>query len=1075
MSQAVFKGFSEKSLHQKIVDELKQRRFLTISGVGNTFSRAFVLNQIIQGGDFERVIWLVGDDKTIPELKNHFLLFNHFQPKELVYTEQGEDTSLKKIKWLTSLNLKRYCIFSTPREFFDHFPSQKTVLESKLVFKKGAHFVLNEVFETLIKAGYFQSEDEFLEQGAYKHKGGVLSISPFNQTDVYQLDFKDEELENIFAFDQINKKTVKTLSLLEVYPLSFPKEDGSIYEHFRAPTLVVTDEIEVSDYFQKESFDQLKQSLTREHFLLNITSFPEEDNFIHLRYLSLLRHYNVHDFLNDLQERLAMGWKIILFSRHIKELGNLLNENELAYFTTEPDFITKPERALLLKDSSVIDFVPRSFQNNELKIGIFTDREIYRAYTEERGTIYQKTTLEFLTSLKVGNYVVHADHGIGRFVGIDQKEVGGVKKEYLEVQYAGSDRLFIPIDQVDKISKYLSDEDTPPRLTKLDSTDWSTVSRKAKKEAGQIAQELLQLYAKRGVAHRPPFLPDSEEQHRFEATFPYTETPGQLRAIYETKQDLEKDKPMDRLICGDVGFGKTEVALRAAFKAYLSGKQTALISPITILVDQHFHSFQKRMDGFGVKVEMLSRFRSPAEQKKILADLKTGKIDVIIGTHRLLQPDVDFKNLGLLIIDEEQKFGVEQKEKLKKFRCSVDVLTLTATPIPRTLNLSLNKLRDLSVINTPPPGRLPVITEVRKYNDLLIREAILNEIGRQGQVYFLYNKVQTIDGLAEKLKILVPEATFVVAHGQLDTDVLEQRILDFKNQKYDVLVSSTIIENGIDLPNVNTLIIDGADEFGLLQLYQLRGRVGRSKRQAYSYMLYHGQKLSLEAKKRLRAIVEASELGSGFQIAVKDMEIRGVGNILGVNQSGVVKTVGVGYFIKLLNQTIEELKTGKREEKGLPQEEISIELPLTSYIPDGFTGDQKEKLNTYQKMAALENLEEIKEYKVELEEEYGALPKEVKNLFKVLELKALARTSGLLSVRVIDRTLENKEAILQISKKITDVQIANLFGFNPNWLISGDKLKINVTHLGLDWYEGLKKSLEILGAKELQQDALKKD
>jgi transcription-repair coupling factor (superfamily II helicase) len=532
------------------------------------------------------------------------------------------------------------------------------------------------------------------------------------------------------------------------------------------------------------------------------------------------------------------------------------------------------------------------------------------------------------------------------------------------------------------------------------------------------------------------------------------------------KEDMESGEPMDRLVCGDVGFGKTEVAMRAAFKAVQGGKQVALISPITILADQHYKSFKKRMEEFNVRVDMLSRFKSQKDQKEIVQKLGKGEVDIIIGTHRLLQPDIKFKNLGLVIIDEEQRFGVKQKEALKELRKEVDMLTLTATPIPRTLNICLNKLRDITTITTPPYGRLPIITEVRKYSPSLVREAIMREIERGGQVYFLHNRVQTIDGFAESLRTLIPEAKIGVAHGKLGSGDLEDRIMAFTEHKFDVLVSSTIIENGIDLANANTLIVNNAERFGLSQLYQLRGRVGRGKRQAFAYFLYHGQRLKLDAKKRLRAIVEASDLGSGFQIAMKDLEIRGAGDILGANQHGVINVVGVAHFMRMLNKAVEDLKNGRVMEGEEEITDVSIELPVPAYIPDAYIPTSKDKINTYQKLSSADTKDYLKEVQKDLVEDYGKIPKEVDNLFKIIELKITAKKAGVVGIKAESVPMsEDKEIVLHLSGRVKPANIINMLEYNSKWQIIGNRMKINMKDLGFVWFSELIKCVEKLSEK----------
>ncbi|KKW44624.1 MAG: Transcription-repair coupling factor, partial [Candidatus Peregrinibacteria bacterium GW2011_GWA2_54_9] len=491
--------------------------------------------------------------------------------------------------------------------------------------------------------------------------------------------------------------------------------------------------------------------------------------------------------------------------------------------------------------------------------------------------------------------------------------------------------------------------------------------------------------------------------------------------------------------------GKTEVAMRAAFKAVQSGKQVAIVAPITILADQHYHSFLERMKDFPVRIEMLSRFRTPKEQREILGKLRKGDIDIVIGTHRLLQKDVQFLNLGLVVVDEEQRFGVKQKEHLKEMRASVDILTLTATPIPRTLNLGLHKLRDITTITTPPPGRLPIITEVRKYSDHLVRQAVVSELEREGQVYVLHNRVETIDAFAEKLRKLIPEAKIVVGHGQLRSDELEKRIMQFKQGEYTVLVSSTIIENGIDLPRANTLVVNEAERFGLSQLYQLRGRVGRSKVQAYAFFLYHSQKLKDDARKRLRAIVEACELGSGFQVAMRDLEIRGAGEILGAHQSGSMLTVGVSHYLRMLKNAVEELKTGQRGELET-ETNVEIQLPIEALLPSYYIPDEQEKISVYQKLAGSEDTAILAEFEEDLREEYGDPPKQVLNLFALLRLKLACRHSGVVRVKMEDGR-GDRDVVLTLSPRVTANEIMQMLSVNSKWRISGSMLRLREDHL----------------------------
>ncbi|MBT5237206.1 DEAD/DEAH box helicase, partial [Candidatus Peregrinibacteria bacterium] len=531
---------------------------------------------------------------------------------------------------------------------------------------------------------------------------------------------------------------------------------------------------------------------------------------------------------------------------------------------------------------------------------------------------------------------------------------------------------------------------------------------------------------------------------------------------------------------GDVGFGKTEVAMRAAFKAVQEGKQVAVVVPITILASQHYENFIKRMEGFSVRIDLMSRLRSPKEQKATLEKLRKGDVDIVIGTHRLMQDDVKFLNLGLVIVDEEQRFGVKQKEKFKEMRANVDILTLTATPIPRTLNLGLHKLRDISTITTPPPGRLPIITEVRKYSDALMAQAISFELERSGQVYVLHNRVETIDAFADKLRDLVPKGRFIVGHGQLKPEELEKRILGFKNGEYNVLVSSTIIENGIDLPNANSLIVNAAECFGLSQLYQLRGRVGRSKTQAYAYFLYHGAKLKDDARKRLRAIVEACELGSGFQVAMRDLEIRGAGEILGASQSGTMHTVGVSHYLRMLKAAVEDMKAGRT---GDIEEEINVEilLPVTAMLPSYYVPDEQERISVYQKLAGSEDEKILDEFKQDLLEEFGTLPEAVVNLFAILELKIACRRSGVQRIKM-EEVNQKQEIVLTLHSSVTAQEIMQILSVSAQWRISGSTLKIFYDQLvtpklkkSVDWVAELTKHVVALERKKKPKSKIKEE
>ena len=625
------------------------------------------------------------------------------------------------------------------------------------------------------------------------------------------------------------------------------------------------------------------------------------------------------------------------------------------------------------------------------------------------------------TELKVGDYVVHQNHGVGKYVGIGTLEIGGIHRDYLHIVYAAGDKLSVPVDQVDLIQKYVGNEDKEPKVNKLGGTEWTKAKSKARSSVQDIADDLIKLYAERQAAPGFAFSKDTTYQNEFEAMFPYEETKDQLRAIQEIKRDMEKAQPMDRLLCGDVGYGKTEVAVRAAFKSAMEGKQVAVLVPTTILAQQHYETFRERFSGYPINVQVMSRFRSRKEQNETIKGLKNGTVDVVIGTHRLLSQDIIFSALGIVIVDEEQRFGVTHKEKLKKLKTSVDVLTLTATPIPRTLHMSMLGVRDLSVIETPPENRFPVQTYVLEHSHALVRESIERELARGGQVYYLYNRVQGIHQIAEEISELVPGARVSVGHGRMSEQELESTILDFLDGESDVLVSTSIIETGVDIPNVNTLIVHDADKMGLSQLYQLRGRVGRSNRIAYAYFTYQRDKVLTEvAEKRLQSIKEFTELGSGFKIAMRDLSIRGAGNLLGAEQHGFVASVGFEMFSQML---AEEIKIRKQQMDGVEVEEKKaiqtvIDLSVDAYLPNEYIYDSIQKIEIYKKTAVIATIEESDILIEEIIDRFGDLPQSVINLMTVARLKVLGSSLGITQItnknddfRLLFDTIPKKKAV----------------------------------------------------------------
>ncbi|CEQ19500.1 transcription-repair coupling factor [Paraclostridium sordellii] len=650
----------------------------------------------------------------------------------------------------------------------------------------------------------------------------------------------------------------------------------------------------------------------------------------------------------------------------------------------------------------VVGNITSGFQYKSIKFDVITDKEMIgsnkRAKTSKSKKFNKGQKIETFLDLNVGDYVVHENSGVGRYVGIDQLSVNGVKKDYMRVVYQGGDNLYVPIDQMDKIQKFIGADTEKVKLNKLGSSEWSKAKAKVKKEIEDMTKDLVELYAKREKIKGYRFSKDTLWQSEFETLFPYQETDDQIKAIEETKKDMESNKVMDRLICGDVGYGKTEVAIRAIFKACMDQKQVAVLVPTTILAQQHYNTFRSRFENYPIRVEVLSRFKTPKEQKQIIEDARKGLVDVIIGTHRIISKDIDLPNLGLVVIDEEQRFGVKHKESLKKIKSTVDVLTLSATPIPRTLHMSLSGIRDMSVIEEPPQERYPVITYVVEGKESIIQDEIEREIARGGQVFFVYNRVERIDEMASMIQRLVPDAKIAVAHGRMTGKELENIIIGFLNKEYNVLVCTTIIETGMDISNANTMIVYDADKMGLAQLYQLRGRVGRSNRQGYAYFMYEKDKVLSEiAEKRLKAIREFTEFGSGFKIAMRDLEIRGAGNILGPQQHGHMAVIGYDLYVKMLNEAIRKVKG------EVVQEEIDVEvdLPVNAYIPDSYIDDEIIKIEMYKKIASIENEGDMNDIKDELADRFSDIPKSVNALISIAYIKTLCKQVGIEKIRML--------------------------------------------------------------------------
>ena len=775
-------------------------------------------------------------------------------------------------------------------------------------------------------------------------------------------------------------------------------------------------------------------------------------------------------FFKEVPGRLKKGERIVIISPQAERISELLAENSIVTAPrSEIAEMPSPGTVTLTsgKDWLAEGFVvchPAPVEDNVPKVlSLFTDAELF-GFVKERRLVKKRPLrrLDFLSELSPGDYVVHVDHGIGRFTGLTKLRTGESEQEYLILEYAAGDKLYVPSDQVERVSRYLGPGGESPALSRLGGQEWAHTKQRVRQAVRDMAKDLIALYASRELVPGFAFSPDTPWQQEMEASFPYVETPDQLEAANQVKKDMEQPKPMDRLICGDVGYGKTEVAVRAAFKAVQDGKQVAILVPTTILAHQHFVTFKQRLDAFPVTVEMLSRFRSDKEQLAILEGLEQGSIDIVIGTHRLLQKDVVFKNLGLVVVDEEQRFGVWHKERLKRMRQEVDVLTLSATPIPRTLHMALVGVRDMSTIETPPDERLPIKTYVGENSDRLVREAILRELERGGQVFYVHNRVRSIASVVRQLRALVPEATVAVGHGQMDEQELEEVMVNFAQGQSDVLVCTTIIESGLDMPNVNTLIVSDAHRLGLTQLYQLRGRVGRGVSRAYTYFLYpRGKHLTPAAAKRLATIYEATELGAGFRIALKDLEIRGAGNLLGAEQSGHIGAVGFDLYSRMLAEAIDALKTiGTVKPRALRQVAPTIDLPLAAFIPRSYIAEAKVRLSFYQRLSRLSGttLDEIGQ---EMIDRFGPLPAQVQNLLYIVRLRNLAAGSVIESIGT-----EDGQILLMIKDgRLDKARFSGAFGEGVK--IGTNTIRLDQMRLGPRW----QKVLEELIGKLAEGDA----
>lgn len=904
---------------------------------------------------------------------------------------------------------------------FEMVPPAETVRKETIILAVGSVVPPNHLSAQLLELGF--ERVEFVEQpGEIALRGGILDVFPFAGEYPIRLEFFGDDVDSIREFDPATQRSVSRMTTARLVPNLERRQNGqdgqftSIFEHLPAETLIVTfDEqrlVEKTDDLFRRASEAHAHALERDA----AAAFPQPG----MRYLS-----------GDRLECALITHSRLLVGTFV---GSAAAESRTIHTQPQPDFngniallrkqiIANAERGFdtfilcdsrgqearlfeLLEEEATenkvrfsVESLHEGFEVPELGLVVYTDHQIFNRYhrpsTRGRKQRYGGLSLREIQNLSPGDFVVHVDYGVGKFAGLQKIIVREKQQEAVKVLFQDNDVLYVNVNALYKLHKYSGKEGHQPRLTKLGSGQWERTKARTKKKVKDIARDLIKLYAKRKASTGVAFTPDSTWQREMEASFRYEDTPDQASAAEAVKEDMEQPVPMDRLVCGDVGFGKTEVAVRAAFKAVQDGKQVAVLVPTTILATQHFDTFSKRLALYPVRVDVISRFRSTGEQKEVLKDLKAGKIDILIGTHRITSKDVEFNNLGLLIIDEEQRFGVAVKERLRKLRAEVDTLTLTATPIPRTLQFSLLGARDLSIISTPPPNRQPIGTEIHTFDKDLIRDAILYEVSRGGQVFFIHNRVQSIDEMSSMLRNIIPDIRIRTAHGQMKSTALEKVMLDFIEGRFDVLVSTNIIENGLDISNANTIIINHAERFGLAELHQLRGRVGRSDRKAFCYLLVpsiHG--MTREARQRLQAVEEFSDLGSGFSLAMRDMDIRGAGNLLGGEQSGFIEDVGFETYHKILDEAVNELRDeefqGVFEKKHVPAAgETAIDVEEDAYIPESYVSNHIERLNVYRRISEAEDNDAVETIRAELADRFGPPGREVDNLLLAAELKLL--------------------------------------------------------------------------------------
>ncbi|MFO0795727.1 MAG: transcription-repair coupling factor, partial [Candidatus Brocadiaceae bacterium] len=952
-------------------------------------------------------------------IKNHTTLFPASENIFSAKLDEESDIPAQRLSLLNQLmhydahTGSKLDIIVTPiQALLQTVPSPKFISRHIMSIRRNQEYPMEELMTWLHDHRYHQTA-QVENAGEFAVRGGIMDIFPYASDVPYRIEYFGDEIESIRSFNresQLSEHELDTCQILSVdsfHTVREKPEMTSFLNYLHKDTWVVLKEpTHIEDRANKllAGVGYREMLFTHEEFFKQL--FPWVKITLSNLPLAPCNHdyrfsvKTADNFPKNLPSIVSELTTITESHKHTVVFCNN-DAEEHRFREIIQDSNRKDNKRLELRTGHL----HRGFQFSDINIAILAHHEIFHRYEQRRETKkpIQTRAIDSFLDLKKGDYVVHVSHGIARFLGMETLEDEGLKREFLVLEFDEGTKIYVPAAKIELVQKYIGSSDHRPRLDKIGSKYWEVRKKRAENAVNDVASDLLHIQAMRNAKEGIAYPADSEWQREFEAAFIYEETPDQLQTIRDIKKDMESQRPMDRLICGDVGYGKTELAMRAAFKAVMFGKQVAVLVPTTILAQQHYNTFSERMADYPVRIGVLSRFKSRSEQKEVLEKTSAGAVDILIGTHRLLQKDVYFKDLGLIIIDEEQRFGVEHKERLKKFRQIVDVLTLTATPIPRTLHMSLMGIREISALNTPPLGRQAIHTQIMRYDPERIRQAIMLELNRDGQVYFVHNRVYNIERVAQSLSSIVPDARIMTVHGQMDEKLMERRMKDFIEHKADILVSTTIIESGLDIPNVNTIFINNADSFGLADLHQLRGRVGRYKHRAYAYILLPVDRpVTPEAERRVKAIEEFAELGAGFKIAMRDLEIRGAGNILGTAQHGHIAAVGYEMYCRLLELAVRKAKHEVVEEPL----DVSINLHLESYIPGKYISDDTLKMDIYRRLNRSTTFEEVKTIGDEMTDRFGDIPHPVKNLLAENELRVIAQQSKIRSmIRVDDKVI----------------------------------------------------------------------